>query len=361
MSLALGPVTRFMTRSLYTVLDSRSYWGQLLTVSPLARGELQFWFREIRQFNCQPVWHSPSAVGVVFSDASDSGYGGYTVECGPQVACGQWSLEESSGSSTMRELSAVTRVLAAFLPLLRGQNVRWFTDNQNVEQILRVGSRKPQLQSEALKKISLAVQNQIKIDPEWIPRELNEQADYVSRIVDYDDWQLNRLVFHNLDVMWGPHTIDRFASYYNAQTNRFDSRYWNPGCSAVDTFTCSWADENNWWCPPPYLIPRLLKHAAVCAASGTLIIPLWPSAFYWPIICPDGLHFASFVHDWCELPLESLFIPGRRGSCLFKGLPNTRVLALRLDFRPPPRRFKAGFCTHTEGVCSGCATRLTYP
>ncbi len=28
---------------------------------------------------------------------------------------------------------------------------------------------------------------------------------------------------------WGPHTIDRFASYYNKKINRFDSRFWNPG------------------------------------------------------------------------------------------------------------------------------------
>ena len=39
--------------------------------------------------------------------------------------------------------------------------------------------------------LALAVQSQIRIEPEWIPRELNEQADYLSRIVDYDDWFLN--------------------------------------------------------------------------------------------------------------------------------------------------------------------------
>ena len=74
-------------------------------------------------------------------------------------------------------------------------HVRWFTDNQNVVRILQVGSRMPELHAIALKVLALAVQSQIRIEPEWVPIELNEQADYLSRIVDYDDWFLNPTVF----------------------------------------------------------------------------------------------------------------------------------------------------------------------
>ena len=31
------------------------------------------------------------------------------------------------------------------------------------------------------------------------------------------DWQLNPLVFSELDNAWGPHTVDRFASFHNSQ------------------------------------------------------------------------------------------------------------------------------------------------
>ena len=151
MSLALGPVARFMTRSLYGLLDTRSHWGDILLIPVLVADELQFWYHEISGYNNQLVWHSPSAVRVVFSDASDSGFGGYTIECGPQIAHGQWSPEEQKLSSTMRELRAVAEVLSSFVPLLQGQNVRWFTDNQNVVHILRVGSRTPRLQIEAIR------------------------------------------------------------------------------------------------------------------------------------------------------------------------------------------------------------------
>ena len=188
-------------------------------------------------YNCQPIWHTPSAVRVVYADAIDTGYGGYVVEHGDCVAYGQWTEHEAQQSSTWRELTAVLRVLMAVVDKLKNFPVRWFTDNQNVARILLVGSKKPLLQVVALKVFSLAVQNHIRLEPEWIPRDLNEKADYLSRIIDYDDWQLHPSLFSVLDNLWGPHSVDRFASFHNCQLPRFNSRCWNPGSEAVDAFT----------------------------------------------------------------------------------------------------------------------------
>ena len=43
MGLAFGPISRFMTRSLYAVLESRCAWCEMLTLSSEAREELNFW------------------------------------------------------------------------------------------------------------------------------------------------------------------------------------------------------------------------------------------------------------------------------------------------------------------------------
>ena len=43
MGLAIGPVCRFMTRSMYALLETREYWGDVLAISPEARHELMFW------------------------------------------------------------------------------------------------------------------------------------------------------------------------------------------------------------------------------------------------------------------------------------------------------------------------------
>ena len=185
----------------------------LLTLSAEAREEINFCSSSLEEYNSQPIWHTPSAVRVVHTDASDTGYGGYVVEHADCVSYGQWTCQEAEHSSTWRELSAVLRVLQAVSEKLLNYHVRWFTDNQNVVRILQVGSRKPELHAIALKVLALAVQSQIRIEPEWVPRELNEQADYLSRIVDYDDWFLNPTVFAE-----GPYTVDRFADFHNRQT-----------------------------------------------------------------------------------------------------------------------------------------------
>ena len=96
------------------------------------------------------MWPKPSAVRIVYSDARDMGFGGYTVDHGGCIATGQWSEVEARQSSTWRELRAVRLVLESFYSQLENGRVHWFTDNQNVVRIVLHGSRKPDLQVDAL-------------------------------------------------------------------------------------------------------------------------------------------------------------------------------------------------------------------
>ena len=201
--------------------------------------------------------------------------------------------------------------------------------------IIQHGSRKAHLQVEAMKILEICIKHQILIEPDWVPRGENQLADYISRISDYDDWQLDPFVFNCLDGLWGPHSVDRFANDYNAQIVRFNSRFASVGAEAIDAFTVHWGGgENNWWCPPPSLIIRVIRHAEVCKAKGTLVVPYWESAPFWPVLCPDGSCFAPFVVAVCDLPLSKhLFQRGRSGNVLFNGqMPNTPVLAMRIEF-----------------------------
>lgn len=332
MGLGIGPVARLRTRALYSLVGQRTTWHDTLHLDDEAIDEVKFWLSSINCFNGQSIWKSASAVRLVYSDASSTGFGGYVLEHGRHVAHGQWTCSEMGKSSTWRELVAVKRILQAVACKIAYHRVRWFTDNQNVVRIINTGSRVAELQAVALEIFSLAFRHQIKIDPEWIPRDQNQLADYYSKLVDYDDWAINPMVFNALDVMWGPHTVDRFANRDNAQLERFNSRYWNPG---TDAFTVDWAGENNWWCPPVCLIPRVVEHARSCGATGTLIVPFWVSAPFWPLICPRGTEFAEMVADVVQLPWSSdLIVPGLSGASLFRGQkwPNTGVLALRMQW-----------------------------
>ena len=94
---------------------------------------------------------------------------------------------------------------------------------------------------EALRVFHLSVQYQICLEPSWIPREENESADYISRIIDPGDWQLNRVVFGIINRRFGSDTVHRFDSVCSTQLQLFNSKYWNPGSVAVDAFTVNWS------------------------------------------------------------------------------------------------------------------------
>ena len=100
MSLAIAPVSRFMTHCMYARLETRVSWWVRLEITPEAWQELEFWSTCMVDYKCQPIWHSPSAVRVVHANASDTGYRGYVVEHRDCVAYGQWTEHESQQSST---------------------------------------------------------------------------------------------------------------------------------------------------------------------------------------------------------------------------------------------------------------------
>ena len=346
MNLAIGPVSRLRTRALYAAINSRCSWCDSVIIPTDAQEELLFWYHNIEYVNGKSIWFSPGATRVAYSDASDSGYGGYVVELGPEVAHGQWTEVESQQSSTWRELKAIYLVLKSFANKLEGHTVKWLTDNQGAMYIIRSGSRKEHLQDGAMAIFELCFAHSIKLEIDWIPRSLNEYADAISRIIDYDDWSLNPSVFSFIDASWGPHTVDCFASPYNNQTKRFHSRFWSPGCEAVDTFTVNWGSEMNWWLPPQHLVCRTIRHASRCKAKGTLVVPAWNSAPFWPILCPDGCHLAPFVHLWWSTSyIPGLLVPGRSGSNLGDSLnSDSMLLVLFIDFSVPPRVDNYGFC-----------------
>ena len=167
MALALGPVARFMTRALYALLETRLAWCDMSPITQEACEEITFWTESFNQFNAQPIWHSPAAVRCVYSDASDTGYGGCTVEHGVHIAQGNSLPDEAVQSSTWRESVAVGRVLESVAHKLSNLRVRWFTDNQNVVRILQVGSAKPHIQVEALRVFKACICYNIRLEPEW--------------------------------------------------------------------------------------------------------------------------------------------------------------------------------------------------
>ena len=336
----VGNVARLLTRNIFAVINSAVNWNSMVSLTPGCVDELNFWKVNLVYINGVPLWpikRKPSRI--VYSDASISACGSFITLDG-KVFHQNWSDFERSQSSTFRELLAVLLSLQAFIDSLRAQTVVWYTDNQNVALIVSIASKVPALQRMALDIHRLCLLASVSIDMQWIPRDLNIIADDISKFVDLDDYSINDGVFYSLDELWGPHTCDRFACHYNAKLPKFNTRFYQPGTSGVNASAQDWSNDNNWLCPPVCLTCKVLSHLKVCNAAGTLVVPLWKSAYFWPRLCFDGLHWSGFVHDWVILPdLPNLFVRGKAKNSIFgRGSLPFPSVALRIDFSTAPRQ-----------------------
>ena len=244
---------------------------------------------------------------------------------------GNWSAIEQNKSSTWRETEAVSRIVKTYGDLFKNKCVKVYSDNKNVKSIINNGSRKSDIQSIALDLNDFCDRENIKICTEWIPREGNEQADYLSRCHDSDDWEISRSIFDYLDRIWGKHTMDRFASHFNSKCRKFNSRWWVPGTEAVDAMVQSWKQENNWLVPPPRLVASCLEKIENERAVCTLIIPKWKSASFWPcLFTQDGIYKRHIKHV-INLHNNDVVVPGKGNNGIFAKNPlSFDMLAIRI-------------------------------
>ncbi|CAC5401155.1 unnamed protein product [Mytilus coruscus] len=235
-----------MTKCTFSVINLKQDWDQYVDLRHHSDSiqETLFWKQNIHCLKPLPLLRNNSEFNV-FTDASDIGAGGY-LQGTDYIAHRQWSVTEATKSSTWREVKAIELSLDSFAKVLEHSSVTFFTDNQNAVSIIKKGSKLPHLQGLALSIFNTCVSRNISLYAQWIPREENEKADALSRIIDIDDWGISFEFFDFFNSIWGPFTVDRFANMHNTKLTRFNSKYWNPTTTAIDAFTCNWHGENNW-------------------------------------------------------------------------------------------------------------------
>lgn len=236
MSYVIGNVAYIMTKYISIDIMSANSWNTSIVLSDLSIRQVKFWKNNITSVNCKHFVSDLSCNTIVYSDASNTGFGGYIVENPKSTAHGMWSDVDISRSSTWKELTAVKLVLLSLLDFLQDKHIKWFTDNQNVVSIAKKGSMKSDLQDIAYDIFNICLRHNLSLELEWIPRTLNDQADFISRIIDHDDWGVAEHVFLYLDSLWGPHEIDWFASDHNNKLPVFYSRYWNVNSMGIDAY-----------------------------------------------------------------------------------------------------------------------------
>lgn len=330
MSAVIGPLSRIMTRHCQISIAAANDWDSVHDLDNYCISEIQFWHENLKKVNKKDCFIQVANNKMIYSDASSYACGALVKGESHLVCHKMFSPDEIKYSSTRRELITILFSLQAFGKNLYNSRIKWFTDNQATAKIIEVGSMRFELQLLAVKIFSRCLSHNIDLYINWIPRSKNTDADLISKIRDCDDWQITTELFQYLDSLWGPYTIDCFASFYNTKLQRFFSRFWNPGCIGVDAFFQPWANENCWIVPPVNIVTHVLNYMSTQKATGTLIVPAWPSAVFWPILWQ---RFGAHIIEYKYFRGKECCLHGRNtksliGSHGWQGY----IIALRLSF-----------------------------
>jgi hypothetical protein len=332
----MGNIVQLKTRYLHHAILSRYHWDDELYMTKFQQAieEVFFWKHNVDLLNIGflPVISIPQVL--VFTDASSSGFGAIVPsKTSNSLKCSHsWNEGEKLKSSTWRELRALFIAILSFAPVIKGKTVKVHTDNQGVASICTKGSMVLELQKIALEIFSQCKKDRISLEVVWIPRSENEAADLLSRMVDYDDWGVSCEFFKFMDGIWGPHTVDRFADHLNAKIPNFNSKYWCPNTSQVDAFAINWSSDNNWLVPPISAIPAVIRHMVACKAEGTLVVPIWPSACFWPLLFSSFSRFYYLVRHCIQFSDPAhIFVQGRNMNALFgSSFFTSKVMCIKL-------------------------------
>lgn len=332
---ALGPAVspaRFRSRSLLhlkneALAGSRVRWDHPVVLDAPALAELSWWLTEFQQWNGKSILPLlPQCV--LTTDASSYGWGGWL---GNKSARGFWSRPESRRSSNARELTAVVFSVFAFAPMLAGRVVHVRTDNITTRAYINHQGGRSRFLTELYRPLQLWLErtNTVLV-ASHLAGKLNKRADALSRWKrDRSDWRLNPRVFRRVDRMWGRHTVDLFATRLNAQLPRFVSWWHDPEAWATDAFLQDLRPENAYANPPFSMVARLLAMVRRQRATMTVIVPVWRTQPWWPMLAEMAVDCPLLF-----LPSHDLFLPGHLGSETPMGAPRWPALAVRISGAP---------------------------
>jgi hypothetical protein len=137
-------------------------------------------------------------------------------------------------------------------------------------------------------------------------------------------------MFAELDARFGKHSIDRFASALNTLLPRYNARWKDPTCEAMDALHLPDTDrrkENNWCNPPWPLLPNFVQKLRQSGAAATVVAPRWTRNVWHQALT----ELAS--EEIIIAPRRDLFQPGRRALRGTTDSPHKHVTIFRVPFR----------------------------
>lgn len=250
------------SRPLFEAISGRLCWDAFFPNQESVKETALFWLKKLDRFNGRPWRPAPVNLRATV-DASGLGFGG-TLSAGesdPVIFRGTFSAHEAGASSTARELSGYLGALrvAAYLHAskLRGSSLLITGDSQSAtSDINRFRSSNPVLNRLLRQMFDLCLEAGCDIQAQWVPREHITLADAISREPDASDWGLDpaivKAIIRHFNVRI---SADLFASATHHVSVNFVSKFYEPGCTAVQALRLDWrtildVNQSAWVFPP---------------------------------------------------------------------------------------------------------------
>ena len=266
----------------------------IMTYSSEAKSDLKWWVQNIPTMSKSVLLCSPDLT--IQSDASLLGWGAH---CNDRHAQGQWTKEEATHHINYLETTAAFFALQAFCKKCSDIHVRFELDNTTaVTYINNMGGNKSTDCNRAVRQLWLwCIEHNIWVSAVHIPGTENIEADRQSRIFDeHTEWSLEDTTFNQICKTFFTPSIDLFASRLNHKVDSYVSWHPDPGALAVDAFSQNWANHLFYAFPPFSLITRVLQKVREDHAEGIVVVPLWPTQPWYPVI------MTMLVRKPCLLP-----------------------------------------------------------
>jgi hypothetical protein len=337
------PAALCFTKHIYiwiqSLIDSGHSYDWHFPLSVEARAELQVWIDYAEAWSRKALWRATSTVWIAAQDASDTAVGGWfglysgseSVRVGKRTRKGEYKLSQHTvwftaeaqiairklsyrdrdESSTYREMYGVLFIVKTFAARAANASLLIQCDNQSVYWIIKKGSSNVlSIHALVVELFWLCLSHNIELDLAWIPRELNQWSDDLSKQTDSSDWTVSDWFWNDIQHSFGPFFCDRFASAENALLPVFCSLVHCPEVYYVNAFARDWSDGKSWCHPPVDLIGEVIDKVKRDRAQATVLVPFWPSAWWWLRICPDGRHFGPLVQNCLKAHSRSGLVLG---------------------------------------------------
>ena len=289
------------------LVASQVDWDKLVWINQDCVNDLNWWLQTVKNWISTSIIIPEPSVTLV-SDASEQGWGAH---CGAHQTRGVWSADQKKLHINVLEILAIHLGMLDLLGHVRNACILIKSDSTNAcSYIRKMGGLKNWEMVQISTQIwELALSNKNFLVVQHIQGKKNVQADFLSRVKDRSDFQLNTEVFQKIDMLRGPLILDLFATKWNRQTQEFVS--WLPikEAKATDALKFVWPKQGNYAFPPFGLIPKVIAKIRNSLSTAVLITPNWKTNSWY------GQLMQMSIAKPILLPKVTNLLTNRTGDC----------------------------------------------